>query len=489
MNPPQMPARPDDDAPFAEKIVWLLKTHAYCPIIDRVVRLYEPSDECLLQWHAFAREFQAWVEISTGPRGGQHANFATARWEIMAERMTLDGVRMRPDRAFPTYREAGQTFKNTFRKAGHSGSGDITAWAKFMEHLLPVAAEREWFCDWLAHKWRNPAVPGVAVAMVAADAAGRPVYGAGRGMLRDVIARLLGAKYVRPIDFNILTGKSSQAVYTDWAAYALLVTVNEAKEHADAGRWANQRATYERLKELVDPRAIERTFHPKGLPAFMGLCFASFLIFTNHPDAVQIPFEDRRFTVLSNPAPMQTEMAEELTDWMEQEGNIAEVARWLEQRDLSSFNPYMALRTAAKTTMQEWSQDELDEALQTVKQKLGRGALFTTGQIWAAVLDELPSVATANSEALRIRIYRRLRTMVRRVKGETEDLRMPRDYDNSEQRARILCWRDFEGPDKLKTMEAQKAVEHSAKVLDGKTKARWTFRLRAIPSAPVSLLD
>ena len=171
---------------------------------------------------------------------------------------------MRPDRDFPTYEEGGETFKNTYLKPVHTGSGDIQPCLDFMTHLLPVEFEREWFLDWLAHKWVRPEIPGIAVVMVAQDVEGQ-IFGTGRGMLRDIVQRLLGKAYARPVDFDILTGKSAQGVYTDFLANAVLIMVDEAKDTADAGRWSERRAVYERLKSVIDPRAIERSFVVKGL--------------------------------------------------------------------------------------------------------------------------------------------------------------------------------------------------------------------------------
>ena len=197
--------------------------------------------------------------------------------------------------------------------------------------------------------------------MVAAGPEG-PVYGCGRGMLRDILARLLGMPYVRPIDFDIFSGTSAQAVYTDWAAYAILVTVSEAKDTPDAGRWAARRATYQRIKELVDPRAVERHFLVKKLQAFIALAFASILIFSNNVDALQIPEADRRIAALADGVRMPPEMAKALQAWMDQPGNIAELARWLEARDIGEFDAYTPLRTVTKTTMQELARSDLDDA-------------------------------------------------------------------------------------------------------------------------------
>ena len=119
-------------------------------------------------------------------------------------------------------------------------------------------------------------------------------------MLRDILQRLLGGPYTRHVDFDVLTGKSAQGVYTDFLADVVLLMVDEAKDTADAGRWSERRAAYERLKSIIDPRAIERSFIVKGHQRFFGLCFAAFLIFTNNLDAIQIPAGDRRFGCLAN---------------------------------------------------------------------------------------------------------------------------------------------------------------------------------------------
>ncbi|HWN85880.1 MAG TPA: PriCT-2 domain-containing protein, partial [Vicinamibacterales bacterium] len=181
-----------------ERLPWLLATHAYCAATDTVVELDEPSDGCQMRVVAFQRLFRAWFEEEVGPRDGVKRHYATAAWELSEARINVRGVRMRPDKPFPLYQENGATYKNTYLRPKHEGSGDIAPWLAFMEHLVPAAEEREWFCNWLAHKHRFPGVPGVAVVMVAVDDAG-PVYGAGRGILRDIVARLLGPKYVKPI--------------------------------------------------------------------------------------------------------------------------------------------------------------------------------------------------------------------------------------------------------------------------------------------------
>jgi len=325
-----MPGRPDDSDTMGTKTTWLVQTHGFDMRANRVVVIYEPSDHCLADIKAFKEEFAAWSELQPqiGRSGKEIAPklvTATGQWSRSESRLSIAGVRMRPDRDFPTYVEDGQRFKNTYRRPQHvATAGSVELWLEFMEHLIPDENEREWFYDWLAHKYQNPHIPGVAVVMVAADVNG-PVYGAGRGKLKEILSRLMGPRYVKPLDFDLFAGKSGQAVYTDWAAYSTLVVVSESKDTPESGKWSAQRAVYERLKEIVDPRPVVRTFTMKNRQAFEAVSSASYLVFSNNFDPLQIPDNDRRITALANGTQMTAEMAQALDVWMDQPANIAEL--------------------------------------------------------------------------------------------------------------------------------------------------------------------
>ena len=142
-------------------------------------------------------------------------------------------------------------------------------------------------------------------------------------------------------DFNIFTGTSG-SVYTDWPARAILVTVSEAKDTPDAGRWSARRATYERMQELVDPRAVERPFTGQATADVHALAFASYLIYSNHRRRPANPGGDRSVPALSNGVRMPPEMAKALQAWMDQPGNIANWrGGW--RRDNSKFDAFQAV--------------------------------------------------------------------------------------------------------------------------------------------------
>jgi len=422
------PPRPDDKAALSDKVSWLLQTRAYCEQTDRVIELHKAGEDCQTRRIAFQFAFRPWYVTTIGPRGGENNAYATSGWELHSSRLTLEGVRLRPDQPFPVYAENDRLYKNTYRRPRHIGSGNAEVWHRFMEHLLPDPVERGWYLDWLAHKHRHPAIPGVAVIMVAASEEG-PIYGAGRGMLRGVLGRLFGAEYVQTIDFDVFSGKSAQAVYTDWMAYSLLVTVSEAKDSADAGRWTERRAVYERIKEIVDPRPVERMFTCKSLPSFKATAFTSYHIFSNNFDAIQLPPDDRRATVLRNGVQMPTTMAIELEAWMEEPGNIAALSAWLDARDLTHFNAYAPLPTETKALMQELARSEIDDAFDKVRRAIGPHGLFTGEMVRLAVLGELEHAGEAVETAIR----RKLRSASQKL----NDYRLT----PSAGRHWVLCWR------------------------------------------------
>jgi LPS O-antigen subunit length determinant protein (WzzB/FepE family) len=155
---------------------------------------------------------------------------------------------------------------------------------------------------------------------------------------------------------------------------------------------------------------------------------------------------------------------------MEDPGNIATLARWLEARDIiSAFDPFEAPITLTKSAMQELARSERDEALTTVRRQFGKKAFFTSEQFETAIKKEV-SYDTAARDDFSAWIRQRLRATSTSVKPATtkEEFRMPRRPSDGK-RLRILRWRDYDGPEVEKVEDAQKQVEITKKILDAKT--------------------
>jgi hypothetical protein len=295
---------------------------------------------------------------------------------------------------------------------------------------------------------------------VAADHNG-PIYGAGRGMLGDALTRLFLPQYVQTIDFDVFAGVSKQGEYTDWGAYSLLVLVNEARDTSESARWSAKNTIYEHLKATQDPRPMLRKFSSKYGKPFTAWSFFSTMIFSNNPDAFQLPPEDRRFSVLSNIAKLPPERAAEFQAWMDKPENIAALWRELAARDIDRFDPYTPLATEAKHEMQQLSFSEVEVALNEVRATLGPKALFVGSLIVPAVQTRMDTELSHGEKNFIARTW--LRRMAKQVPSTLQNLRV--DFAGREQR--VLCWRDYTGPKIERHDVAAAAVEHSATVLFG----------------------
>lgn len=301
-------------------------------------------------------------------------------WHRSKKRIDVRGLRMRPDMPRPLYEEEGEQWVNIYSPIAHPAVGGTDDIGRLLlEQVLPDPVERLWFTRWLAYKFRHPEVPGPAALLVARD------FGTGRGTVATLIKLLLGSKYVKPLDFKTFTGKTYQAQYNTWMAESLVVTVNESAEADGGSIYATKRDTYERLKELIEPRAERRHFVRHGQPPFTAYSFCTFLISTNHLDALPIPAGDRRIWVGTCGEPREQAFWDEVNAWMEVPENVGAFARWLDVLDLGDYSPYAPPpMTAGKRLMTEMSQSPVDALLAAAIDALP-GEVLLPDQIVAAM--------------------------------------------------------------------------------------------------------
>lgn len=356
----------------------LLETYAFCRNQRApVVPLYGGDLSSGVGVTNFRLSLLKHADEEIGPRGGVRKINPVDIWLGSDKLVTVEGLRLRPDKPRPTYVEGDKTWLNIYEPEILEGAeeGDPAIGIDFMAQLVPDEAERRWFVQWLAHKYRFPAVPGPAVIMVARQ------FGSGRGTLATLLGRLLGQRYVKTLPFEILAGKSYQAQYTDWGAETLIAVVNESAETDGASSWTTKKNTYEHLKALVEPRPAPRFFVRKGEASFTALSFTSYIIATNHVDALPIPEEDRRFAVLANGEPREREYWERLNAWMEDDANVAAFGEWLRTVSLDDYSPFVAPpMTAAKAAMADESTSDIERGLELAL-KNAAGEVFVPAQI------------------------------------------------------------------------------------------------------------
>ena len=126
--------------------------------------------------------------------------------------------------------------------------------------------------------------------------------------------------------------------------------------------------SYEKLKELIDPRPRLVTVNPKYGKTRRTMVHSSFLFLSNHSNALALTEDDRRFYVISNPhKPAPVKYFQELNAWLEElDGKkkpvwTENVYRWLMQRDVD-LAPLLAPppRTTGKDLMVQESRAAID---------------------------------------------------------------------------------------------------------------------------------
>lgn len=336
-----------------------LQTYAYCPNQQLgVVPIWAESVADGMTMASYRTMMLPWCSVEIGPRGGEKKVNPADIWAASRDRITVEGLTLRPDQPRPIFEENGKKYINIYKPVEHPGDGGEAGggW-RLIEQLLPDERERRYFIRWLAFKWLHPGIPGPAILMVARQ------FGTGRGTLGELLKRMFGQRYVKTIGFDHFAGRTYQSQYTEWQADSLVVLVNESSTADNGSAYRTKHDTYERLKEIVDPRPQQRSIVAKGVKAFDALVCASYIIATNNPDALPLPEDDRRFAVLTNGEPREPAFWEEINEWMDDPANVGAFIRELEAVDLGDYSPFAPpIQTDAKAAMASMSMSDLDRA-------------------------------------------------------------------------------------------------------------------------------
>ena len=269
---------------------------------------------------SFATMANTWA-FASWLQGKTKINPAHA-WRDDQKRAHVAGLRFDPTTPDCIVEHDGQDFVNLYRGLPHGdGAADpeaVEVFEDFLTHLLPDRRERDWFRMWLGAKMQKPHIPNSAVLMV------HDKGGAGRGTLFDMLESAMGAQHVKNASATEILGGGSQGQYTSWIENKLLVTCDEVLAGGDsdgAVQW-KRREAYEKLKSLVDTRSRTISIIRKGIPNGEATVYASFLLATNHMNALPLMPNDRRFTVLLNGLPLieNPDLMARLEPWRSESG-------------------------------------------------------------------------------------------------------------------------------------------------------------------------
>ena len=242
----------------------------------------------------------------------------------------------------------GTQHYNSFNLPRHAETTATDKMQPFIDHvtyLYPVAKERTWFLDWLAHTIQYPeARPPTSVLHIA-----KP-HGTGRGLLNRTIRALVG-------DWNCGQTTIKDIVDGDFNEFfyeTLFVFVDETK--AGGNRYEVSDKMRDKLADRILPINVKSGF--KGDAHVFSRVFMS----SNHYDGLKIPIEDRRVNVFSGPEePLGSEHYQAYGDvWLNDPEGIAQVFNWLKRRDISSWDMQRSMDTKARSRMLEFTRNDTE---------------------------------------------------------------------------------------------------------------------------------
>jgi hypothetical protein len=232
---------------------------------------------------------------------------------------------------------------------------DVAQFEAFIEYLVPDKKSREYFLNWLAAKTQDMAFRGPAVLMIA------PKQGTGRSTLGNMLAEMFGAENVEKVPFHQLSNSGN---FNEWLVRPIVLT----DETFALGDDMNVFRVYERLKEIIDTTPTQITVNPKYGKQRRQITYTSYLMFSNHEDAMRVAGTDRRIYVLRNAEePAAPEYFVKLHEWLDKGTWAKSVWRWLRQRKIDIGElvkpPEM---TEAKEEMLFATQRPIDVAVKAV---------------------------------------------------------------------------------------------------------------------------
>ena len=249
--------------------------------------------------------------------------------------------------------EEGVNCFNTFRPFARqkaSGLEDASMAQPFIGHINWLFGDRaDHFLNWLAHIEQQPGVlPQTSWLHIANNT------GLGRNWISSVLVRVWPGYVASNFD---LVGSLSSG-FNGPLSHKLLAQVDELNEaHQSQSKWSFS----EKLKSMLN--AEYREINNKYGAQIREKNACRFLMFSNHISAIPIEETDRRIeVVISDAMPQTEEYYRSLYSLLQDELFIASVARFLMDRDISSFNPgARALDTSHKKSAAEVSKSEADE--------------------------------------------------------------------------------------------------------------------------------
>lgn len=213
---------------------------------------------------------------------------------------------------------------NTYQPPKEYEGGEVGPFFEYLHIFVPNEQEREILLDWLAWKVRDPWRRLHALSFFT-----HLTEGCGRNTFFNIVRSLLGPRFCKQVSWDRIAGREGQSQFTDWLDGALLVFCPEMprpKDHQHGHEIRNK------VREMVDPfGGDEEAIQKKYQGMVFARLFASYILATNHADALPVDGEDRRNIVVENKYKLPAGLA--IHEWRKDLANISALRRWLRARE------------------------------------------------------------------------------------------------------------------------------------------------------------
>jgi hypothetical protein len=235
----------------------------------------------------------------------------------------------------------GKQFVNSYHDSGikpaatidADGQGVVDLFLKHLENTFEEPREREIILDFMAYVYQRPQ-NRVRWGLLIWG-----VEGNGKTYFYNVMQYLLGTN-ARTINTSMI-----ERPFNDWAVGSRLVGIEEIRI-SGTNKWR----ILDQLKPMISNNAI--AVEPKGGTAYHAPNFSSYMMTTNHQDAVPMSDNDRRYCVVFSRQSRKEDLFEQHggetetaryfdTLFSETERRADAIGRFLMDRKLSAdFNPH-----------------------------------------------------------------------------------------------------------------------------------------------------
>lgn len=220
--------------------------------------------------------------------------------------------------------------------------GDVTPFIDLFNFIFDGATkeEKDWALDWFAYPIQFPGTK-IFSAMI--------IHGRLQGTGKTLLGYTLGDIYGE--NFQEITSKDLLDSW--WAEKKQFVLGDEVSG-------TDKRAEADAMKSLITQE--HRTVNVKYVPQFTIPDCTNFYLTSNHADALFLEDNDRRFYIQEVRAevPLPEAFYQKYDKWRHGDGP-AHLMHWLQQRDVSKFNPKgPAFKTAARERMVNSGKSDLD---------------------------------------------------------------------------------------------------------------------------------